>query len=277
MSPIEFINQGGLAMTRAEYLSNSAKLFCFNGIILFVANAFIFAGNFNADLGAYGNKLSGYTFYIIAVLSFLALNGESVGYKRHRDFTNRNRTRALKLLLVFIFLMRFVKKPVELVIQSIFYDSALSAVGKLLSGAVNTVATYSFLFTLISLLYIVRDKSDKVLVVFESVAFGCGTFYALYRTLFYAVTKYGLTISASDIAHLFSDESMMYAFSLLAYLVFVIMCLAVMRSYNARVLYEQDEKIKEKKKLLVASQIYNSSHMGLDTLEDDYLLYRDEK
>ena len=98
-------------MTKAEYLSNSAKLFSINGIILFVANAFIFAGSFNADLGAYGTKLSSYTFYIIAVLSFLGLNGEGVGYKRHRDFSNRKRTRVLKLLLLFVFLIRFIKKP----------------------------------------------------------------------------------------------------------------------------------------------------------------------
>ena len=84
-------------MTKAEYLSNSAKLFSINGIILFVANAFIFAGKINSDLGAYGTKFSNYTFYIIAILCFLSLNGEGVGYKRHRDFGNKKKTIALKI------------------------------------------------------------------------------------------------------------------------------------------------------------------------------------
>ncbi len=263
-------------MTKAEYLSNSAKLFSINGIILFVANAFIFAGSFNADLGAYGTKLSSYTFYIIAVLSFLALNGEGVGYKRHRDFTNRKRTRLLKLLLVFVFLIRFIKKPVEDSVLSIFGDGALLVIGKLFLGAFNTVASYSFLFTMVSLLYLVRDKGDKKLLPFETVAFGSGIFYAVYRSIFYSVTKYGLSVSVESMELLFSDSTVMYILSLFAYLMFVVMCFAVMRVYNAKVMYEQDEKIKAKKKMLVAPQIYNSSHMGLDTLEDDYLLYKSE-
>lgn len=264
-------------MTRAEYLSNSAKLFSVNGIILFVANAFIFAGHFNESLGAYGTKLSNYTFYIIAFLSFLALNGEGVGYKRHRDFVNRKRTRLLKGVLVFVFLIRFIKKPVESVVLSLFGDGVMLAVGKLFLGFFNTAATYSFLFTLVSLLYLVRDKGEKKLLPFEALAFGAGAFYAVYRSAFYAVTKYELTELGAFFEVLFSSNDIMYILSLLEYLMFVVMCFAVMRCYNSKVLFEQDEKIKAKKKMLVAPKIYNNSHIGLDTLEDDYLLQEESE
>ncbi len=264
-------------MTKAEYLSNSAKLFSINGIILFLANAFIFAGRFNSSLGDYGTKLSDYTFYIIAVLCFLSLNGEGVGYKRHRDFINKKRTKALKFLLLFVFIIRFIKKPVEAFVLNLGRAGAGLVVSKLFLGVFNTVATYSFLFTLVSLLYLVRDKKEKPLVFFETVSFLSGGFYAIYRSINYAVTKYNLTEFGESFTELFSGDSMIYIFSLLEYFLFVVMCLAVMRHYNSKILFEQDEKIKERKKMLVAPKIYNTSHIGLDTLDDDFLLPANEE
>lgn len=277
MSPIEFLYPGGVAMTRAEYLSNSAKLFSINGIILFIANAFIFAGRFNADLGAYGTKLSNYTFYIVAVLSFLALNGEGIGYKRHRDFVNKKRIKALKFVLAFAFLIRFIKRSVEAFILGIGGSGASRVCAKIFLGFFNTFATYSFLFTLVSLLYLVRDKREKKVFVFEIAAFSSGVLYAVYRSLFYSVTKYELMEFGSVFAKLFSNTSVMYILGLMEYMMFVVMCFVVIHCYNKKVLYEQDEKIKERKKMLVAPKIYNTDHLGLDTLEDDFLLPGEEK
>ncbi len=262
-------------MTRAEYLSNSAKLFSINGIILFVANAFIFAGNINAELGAYGTKLSNYTFYIIAVLSFLALNGEGIGYKRHRDFSAKKRIRKLKFLLLFSFLVRFVKRSVEAFILNIGGAGEGSVFAKLFLGCFNTVATYGFLFTLVSLLYLFRDKKEKNMFIFESASFISGALYGVYRSLYYSVTKYGLTEFGELFSKLFSDSSVMYIFSLFSFFMFIIMCFAVVGCYNKKILQEQDEEIKARKKMLVAPKIYNSDHIGLDTLEDDFLLITD--
>ena len=133
------------------------------------------------------------------------------------------------------------------------------------------MATYSFLFTLVALLYLVRDKNEKKLLPFETAAFAAGTVYALYRSVFYAVTKYGLTEFGEGFESFFSNTETTYILSLIVYLLFVIMCFAVMRCYNAKILAEQDEKIKAKKKMLVAPKIYNSNQVGLDTLEDDFL------
>lgn len=264
-------------MTRAEYLSNSAKLFSINGIILFVANAFIFAGSFNDGLGAYGTRLSNYTFYIIAVLSFLALNGEGIGYKRHRDFVNKKRTKALKFVLLFAFLIRFIKRSVEAFILTVGGKCGAPVFAKVFLGFFNTFATYCFLFTLVSLLYLVRDKGEKSLRGPEIVSFLCGIIYAVYRSFYYCITKYDLTEFGSAFEKIFSNTSAMYILSLIGYLAFVVMCFAVVHCYNKKILCEQEEKIKERKKMLVAPKIYNSDHLGLDTLDDDFLLAADEK
>lgn len=263
-------------MTRAEYLSNSAKLFSINGMILFVANVFIFVGRFNANLGAYGTKITSYTFYIICVLTFLALNGEGVGYKRHRDFKNKKRINLLKLVLVFIFVVRFLKWAIEDAVLKAGLSGGFLVASKLFLGFFNTASSFSFLFMLVSLLYLIRDSGNLKVFAVEAVAFLGGFFYAIYRTLSYSVSKYGLTELGDIFIKLFSNETVLQISGIMHYLFFVIMCLVVRHFYNSKVLDEHDEKIKAKKKMLVAPRIYNTDHLGLDTLEDDFLLAQQE-
>lgn len=259
-------------MTRAEYLLNSVKLFSVSGIILFIANSFIYAGAHNESLLAYGTKITSYTFYIICALCFLALNGEGIGYKRHRDYSCKKKINILKIVLLFIFLVRFLKWAVE----DLVLEAGLSGVGllcgKLFLGLFNTASSFSFLFMLVSLAYLFRDIEIKKVFVFEAVSFVFGFVYCVYRTLCYAVTKYGLDEFGAVFSGFFSNEQILQIFSLIQFLAFIIMCLAVKAHYNSRVLDEQDEKIKERKRMLVAPKIYSSSHVGLDTLEDDFLL-----
>lgn len=263
-------------MTKSEYLSNSAKLFAVNGIILFIANAFIFAGNYNAELGAYGTKLANYTFFIILVLGFLALNGEGIGYKRHKDFINRKRIKMLKFLLLFVFVVRYIKVPIE---QAFFTSDSAGAgqiIGKLLLSIFNTAGSYSFLFIMVSLLYLIRDKHNSKLFLFEVVSFFSGIIYAVYRTFYFCITKYQLIETDGFLVKLFSSESAMYILSLIEYLFFIVMCIMVVRSYNLKIADEMEERNKQKKKMLYAPKIYNTDHIGLDTLEDQFLLCSDE-
>ena len=261
-------------MTRAEYLSASAKLFSVSSFILFVANILIFAGKYNEAVGAYGNTISRYTFYIIAVLCFLSLNGEGVGYKRHRDFGNKKKTIALKFLLLFVFIIRYMKKPVETLFLSFIGGEASAVIVKLFLGLFNTVASFSFLFTMVSLLYMMRDFKVKKVFVFEAVAFISGTVYAFFRSVSYSVTKYELTELGNIFTRVFSNQDVLTVMGIVQYFLFVVMCLFVMNHYNSLVLGEQDEKIKERKKMLVAPKIYNTDHLGMDTPEDNYLLPR---
>lgn len=264
-------------MTKSEYLSNSAKLFAVNGIILFIANAFIFAGNFNAQLGAYGTKLANYTFFIILVLAFLALNGEGIGYKRHKDFINKKRIKLLKLLLLFVFILRYAKVPVEQTLLSWNGSEFLQVMGKIFLGFFNTVGSYSFLFIMVSLLYLIRDKADTRLFLFETVSFFSGVFYALYRTLYICICKYQLIGTDGVIVKVFSSESVMYILGLVEYFLFIVMCFVIIHSYNLKVADEMEEKNKQKKKMKFAPKIYNTDHIGMDSLEDQFFLACDEE
>ena len=210
-------------MTKSEYLSNSAKLLSISSAILFIANAFIFAGMFNSGLGAYGEKVSNYTFYIVFVLNFLALNGESIGYKRNRDFKNRKFTRVLKYILLFTFLIRFIKKPVENLFLFIGGKGVTLILSKLFLGFFNTFATYGFLFTMISLLYLIRDKEENKLFYIESATFFSGILCAVYRSLNYSVTKYELTEIGDNLVNMLSNDYVKYVLVLVEFLLFIIM------------------------------------------------------
>ncbi len=264
-------------MTRAEYLLNSVKLFSVSGIILLVANSFIYAGAYNESLLAYGTKITSYTFYVICVLCFLALNGEGIGYKRHRDFSCKKRINILKIVLLFIFLVRFLKWAVEDVILEAGLSGGALLCGKLFLGIFNTASSFSFLFMLVSLAYLFRDIDTKKVFVFEAISFVFGLVYCVYRTLSYAVTKYGFDEFGTFFFDVFSNGTALQIFSLAQYVAFIVMCFVVKAYYNTKVLGEQDEKIKERKRMLVAPKIYNTSHVGLDTLEDDFLLDNTEE
>ncbi len=263
-------------MTKSEYLMNSAKLFSISSIILFVATACLLLGNYNEKIGSYGETLSNYSFYIVLLLTALALNGEGIGYKRHRDYTNKKRIKYVKFILAFAIILRFTKGIVESVVLNIAGDGETSLIAKLFLGIINTIGTYGFLFTSLSLFYMVRDFKDKKVFVIEAAAFTMGLIYAVYRSFYYSITKYSLVGAESELYSIFSNVDALYSISLVQYGFFVVMCIAVLRLYNTRVLDENDAMIKARKSMLTAPKIYNTDLVGIDTLEDEYLLDNQE-
>ncbi len=259
-------------MTKAEYLSNSAKLFTASSVLLFISTACLLLGNFSEKIGSYGQTLSDYSFYIVLFLTALALNGEGIGYKRHRDYINKKRIKYVKAVLAFAVILRFTKGIVEAAVLNVVGDGVSLIIAKIFLGFINTIGTYGFLFTSLSFLYMQRDASNKKLFLTEVVAFTVGVMYAVYRTFYYAVVKYSLTEFGESLGNIFSSSTYLYAISLIQYTFFVVMCVAVMLSYNKRVLDEHDVLVKERKNMLVAPKIYNTDLVGIDFLEDEFLL-----
>ncbi len=284
-------------MTKAEYLSNSSKLFTISGILLLIATGCIYIGSFlqrllsggavgaedvelvssyAQKLSMYGSKLSDYSYYIVLVLSALALNGEGVGCKRHRDYVNKKRVRVLKFFLAYAFLCRFIKITVEGVVLRLSDGVVGFILSKIFLGFFNTSATYSFLFMLLSLMYSIRDAEKKSVFVTESLSFLAGLVYALYRSFYYAVTKYYLMELGESFASIFSNEAFLHILSIIQYSLFVVMCFAVRGYYNSKVLDEHDQMVKRRKNMLVAPKIYNTDLVGVDYLEDDFLVKSEE-
>ena len=262
-------------MTKSEYISNSAKLLMICSVFLFVANALVFFGSAGGTVALLGERLSNFTFYFVTIAVFLAFNGEGIAYKRSKEKSKKRFTNILKFLLVFSFLIRYVKKPFEDFILSSIGENGTSIgslIAKVFLGTFNTVASFSFLFMMVSFWYMMRDNANNKLLVLQSGTFLVGIVYNFYRIFNYAITKYGLT-PGDFYTWLFSNETFMKTAVLLFYALSGVMFFAVMKAYNKYVLDEQEAVRKTKKNMNFARKIYNTDCVGIDTLEDDWLLH----
>lgn len=259
-------------MTKSDYLSNSSKLLLICSCLLFFANAFTVLVGGDTTLFAYSEKISTYCFYIVAVLGFLAFNGEGIAYKRSKEKKSRNKTRILKLLLIAAFLVRFIKAPVEDFALSFSAEAASGIVSRMLLGVFNTVASYGFLLTAVALWYIFRDGGVGKLMPFEAVAFIFGLVYNIYKSFNYMVTKYELYSLGSAFVKAFSNSEILRALCLVQFAADIVMFVFVFKHYDKNAIIEQEKKAAVMKKMVTARKIYNTDCVGIDTLEDSFFL-----
>lgn len=261
----------GCNMTKSEYLSNSAKILTVCSVLLFVANALVYSGNLSQIASSIGLKLSNIAFYVVLIAGFLAFNGEGIAYKRSRDLKGKKKTNILKFFLVFAFLVRYIKKPVEYVGLLLSADSISGTFSRIGLGAFNTVASYGFLFTVVALFYMLRDSGNKKLFYVEAAAFLVGIVNNLYKLFNYSVTKYGLTYLGDFFISVFSNETVLHILSLAQFALDILMCVLVMKVYNKFVSDEHARQENGRKNLKFSRKIYNTECVGIDTMEDDYL------
>ena len=264
-------------MTKSDYLSNSAKILLISSALLFVANLLAVMGAYNEVFVIPAEKFSTFCFYAVFLLGFLAFNGEGIAYKHSRESGNKKKTTYLKILVLFVFLVRYIKNPIENLALSLNAESLCGIVTRLLLGVFNTVFSYGFLLTIVSLWYIFRDNGIKKLLPFETCAFAVGLIYNVYKVFNYAVTKYGLTAFGELFVSVFSNKLILNSLCLLQFLLDIFMCLIVMKHYDKKAIKEQEEKSKVNKKMVVAKRIYSTDCYGIDDLEDNFFLGKKEE
>lgn len=259
-------------MTKSDYLSNSAKILLIISGLLFVANGLSVAGMYNDIFVSPAQKFSDFCFYVVFVLGFLAFNGEGIAYKHSRQTDKKKKTTCLKVLVLFAFLVRYIKTPIENLALSVGIESTAGVFTRLFMSVFNTVSSYGFLLMVVSFWYVVRDNGIKKLLPFEASAFFVGLVYNVYKIFNYAVTKYGLNISGELFVTVFSNKAILNALCLLQFAFDIFMFLVVMKFYDKKALSEQAEKAKINKKMVNAKKIYSTDGFGIDYAEDNLFL-----
>lgn len=259
-------------MTKSEYLSNSAKLLMICSIMLFVSNALVYMNGLSETIALIGSKASDITFYVVFFIGFLAFNGEGIAYKRNRDLKSKKKTSLLKLLIVFVFVLRYIKSPIENLGLSVSENNLGGVFSRIGLGALSTIASYGFLFTVVALHYMLRDRENKKLFCVEALAFLVGVANNLFKVFRYAVTKYELNALGDIFVSVFSNETATAVLSLLQYAFDIIMFFIVLKEYNKFILDEFNKNEIAKKKAVFSRKIYNTDCVGIDTMEDDFLL-----
>ncbi|MBQ8183138.1 MAG: hypothetical protein IJ025_04480 [Clostridia bacterium] len=264
-------------MTKSDYLSNSAKLLLICSGFLFVVNSLAFFGMYSDVLSEISAKLTTACFYIVLVLGFLAFNGEGIAYKHSRQPENKKKTLVLKILLLSAFFIRFIKIPVENAALSFDSHSFSGVISRLFLGVFNTVASYGFLLTIVALWYIFRDSGVKKLLLPECVSFFTGVLYNVYKMLNYSVTRYGLDIFGEFFVSVFGNGKVMSVLCLIHFLCDIVMFILVLLHYNRQAIAEQKEKAVITNRMITSRKIYSTDCFGLDTLEDDFFLDKQEE
>lgn len=259
-------------MTKSEYLSNSAKILMICSIMLFVSNALVYMSGLSETIALIGSKASDITFYVVFIIGFLAFNGEGIAYKRSRDLKSKKKTVLLKFIIAFVFILRYIKSPIENIGLSVSADSLGGTFSRLGLGLLSTVASYGFVFLVCALLYLLRDNGNKKLLVFESIAFLAGVINNIFKVFRYSVTKYGLASIGDELVDVFSNETVTCVLSLSQFALCIVMFSVVVMEYNKLILDEYNEHETAKKRANFSRQIYNTDCIGIDTMEDDFLV-----
>lgn len=268
-------------MTKSEYLANSAKLLFVCSLLLLVANLLVIFGAPGSQIADIASKMSDISFYAVFFLSFVAFNGEGIGHKRMRNFKRKKVTSLLKVAVLIPFIYRFVK--------AFFIDFVLSRAQTglpngehIILGAVNTVTSYGFLLTVVSVWYLYRDSQTKGLFLVEAVSFLVGMAYNIFKVFNYSIdyvakyiTEYNVTGYEIDrlidmLEGPFAKSETLDALCIAQFSINVIMFFLASLYYGKIAAAEKIEHKSAQKKLKPLLSIYNTDCIGLDTLDDDF-------
>ena len=92
------------------------------------------------------------------------------------------------------------------------------------------------------------------------------------ETINYAITKYGLMIAESTLSSAFTNSKISDVLAIVQFSFNIIMCVLALKYFESFVIEEHEEQEKNTKKMITARNIYTTDCVGIDTLEDDYLL-----
>ena len=258
-------------MTKSDYLSNSSKLLLICSCLLLVNSVLNIVSGYIDAVKSLAGTFTSICFYGVLIMGFLAFNGEGIAYKHTKSTKKRKATTILKILLVSVFLFRYIKTPVSAFLLS--FDSATlgGAISRLIMSFLNTVASYGLLMTVVAVWFIFRDRGSKKVLVFSFLSIVSGFLYNVFKFINYAITKYGLMINESPISSVFTNSEISDVLGIIQFSFNIIMCALALKYFESFVIEEHEEQEKNTKKMLTARNIYTTDCVGIDTLEDDFL------
>ena len=259
-------------MTKSDYLSNSSKLLLICSCLLLVNSIFNILSGYVDGVKSLASTFTTICFYGVLVMGFLAFNGEGIAYKHTKSTKKRKATIILKILLVSVFLFRYIKTPISGFLLS--FDSATigGVVSRLIMSFLNTIASYGFLMTIVALWFVLRDKGSKKVLLYGFLSMFSGFLYNGFKFINYAITKYGLMIAESTLSSVFTNSKISDVLAIVQFSFNIIMCVLALKYFESFVIEEHEEQEKNTKKMITARNIYTTDCVGIDTLEDDYLL-----
>lgn len=244
-------------MLKYRFLKNSAKVLSVSTGILLLSNLILLFSllipKFEDKIG-FLSKLPDLSIYIFTFLSYLALNDEKAAHRKIKDIRNQKFIKALKVLLIVIFVSVFFK----------------SLIGNLLSGvALNlffVVTSFSFFMLILSCWYFYRDKNEGKIKLVSLLSVVVSLAYSVYK--FIAV--YPLTEMGAGNTEFINYQALQYAFCIFQYIVNILMLVCINKHYQKKEIAEElkeNEKPKPTRPEII-DNIETEDGFGIDFIDD---------
>ena len=244
-------------MLKYRFLKNSAKVLSVSTGVLLLSNLiFLFSlliPKFEDKIG-FLSKLPDLSIYIFTFLSYLALNDEKAAHRKIKDIRNQKFIKALKVLLIVIFVSVFFK----------------SLIGNLLSGvALNlffVVTSFSFFMLILSCWYFYRDKNEGKIKLVSLLSVVVSLAYSVYK--FIAV--YPLTEMGAGNTEFINYQALQYAFCIFQYIINILMLVCINKHYQKKEIAEElkeNEKPKPTRPEII-DNIETEDGFGIDFIDD---------
>ncbi len=260
-------------MAKSSYLSNSAKILAVLSGMLLLANTLVAVGAIGdiPRISEIATSFSDLCLYVVLVMGYVAFNGEAICHKRNRDRKKKKLLGAFKLLLLFCFVLRFIKGAPESLVMSLSPESIQGIAARLCMSLLSTVGSYGFLFGAVSLWYFLRDKEYTKLLLPELVSLMVSVLYNAFKFFNYAVGKYEIKAFGESFSAFFSQNEILQILCIFQFLFNLVMLIFVAVFYGKKGASEQEILDKNTRELERARNVYKQEGYGIDTLEDDFL------
>lgn len=261
-------------MTKSSYLSSASKYFAIVSGLILLPNLFSLLGNvFVAEqIISLTSKATSFSFYLIIVLSYIALNGEGIAYRKNNLTENLKRIVYLKRYLLFSVVINFSKNFIERKVLSFSGNEAFSLILKLSTSLLFSAASFSFLVAVVLIWYFKRDKKIEKLAVIEIPSIAVGFVYNIFKALNYSVSVYGVSVYGKSLSSFFSRSTIEDVLCVICCVVFIVAFIVISKKYDA---FFADEEAERKRLLSLrksTKDIYKEEGYGIDTVEDDFIL-----
>ena len=244
-------------MLKYRFLKNSAKVLSVSTGVLLLSNLILLFSllipKFEDKIG-FLSKLPDLSIYIFTFLSYLALNDEKAAHRKIKDIRNQKFIKALKVLLIVIFVSVFFK----------------SLIGNLLSGvALNlflVVTSFSFFMLILSCWYFYRDKNEGKIKLVSLLSVVVSLAYSVYK--FIAV--YPLTEMGAGNTEFINYQVLQYAFCIFQYIINILMLVCINKHYQKKEIAEElkeNEKPKPTRPEII-DNIETEEGFGIDFIDD---------
>ncbi len=261
-------------MTKSNYLSSAAKYLAIVSALILLPNLFSLLGNSDSIIELAG-KITKFSFYLVIALTYIALNGEGIAYRKNNMIEKLKSVVVLKRYLFFSVVVNFAKNYIERKVFTFSGNSVVKLFLQFSSSFLFSVTSFSFVVVVVLVWYLKRDKGISKIFNLEAFAIEFGVIYNVFKIFNYTVESYGLKIYGEALTAIFANSMITSILCVNCCVIFIASFIIISKYYNSLSLKEEEERRNLLALRKTTVDIFKEEGYGIDSVEDDFILGRE--